>query len=446
MALLLPTIQNIKRLKVKPTEGELFLLEHLTEHLSDDYELYYEPFLNGDRPDIVIIRKNHGVTIIEVKDWDLDKYSVDENNHWFEGNNGAKIRSPFQQVFQYKHNLFGLHLNAQAEKKAANLNFYNIIHPYVYFHYATKSRKDSFYSNVENMLKDKMYTQHSKFRNIKISIDAYEKNTQYIERKQQQVRKNKSIAVTHDSLRKITNSLDSKHFLFEDSIYQELKRCLNPPYHLANQGKDISYDKKQQLLIVSSTGYQKIKGVAGSGKTMVLSKRAVNAHKRHDEAVLVLTFNKTLKSYIHDKISEVRENFSWDSFCIINYHLFIKQMLNQTGIDDNPPEGSSREQTDEYYKTLFSNLLLFDGKEAGLTKYKSIFIDEVQDYMPEWIKIIRKCFLAEEGEMVLFCDENQSIYERDSDENKCLIMQGFGRWENLNTTYRYKSHSHIENK
>lgn len=43
-------------------------------------------------------------------------------------------------------------------------------------------------------------------------------------------------------------------------------------------------------------------------------------------------------------------------------------------------------------------------------------IDEVQDFENEWVKIIRDNFLNHEGEMVLFGDESQNIYERDSKE------------------------------
>jgi superfamily I DNA and RNA helicase len=78
---------------------------------------------------------------------------------------------------------------------------------------------------------------------------------------------------------------------------------------------------------------RKIKGVAGSGKTCILAKRAVNALKIISSSVssspdnhpniLILTYNITLKNYIHDKISQVREDFSWGCFYIKNYHDFI---------------------------------------------------------------------------------------------------------------------------
>jgi superfamily I DNA/RNA helicase len=211
---------------------------------------------------------------------------------------------------------------------------------------------------------------------------------------------------------------------------------LRPPNHIASQGISINYDKKQTRLINSAPGFQKIKGVAGCGKTTILAKRAVNAHKRHYDKVLILTYNKTLRNFIRDKISEVRKDFSWGCFGITNYHSFITQMLNESGIEITSPQNYT--EVSAYFDELYSNESLFDKHIDELYKYKTILIDEVQDYRPEWIKIIRKYFLSDDGEMILFGDDSQNIYERDVNKNNSAIAQGFGRWERLTKSYRSK--------
>jgi hypothetical protein len=40
---------------------------------------------------------------------------------------------------------------------------------------------------------------------------------------------------------------------------------------------------------------------------MVLARMVVNAHKRTGSQVLILTYNITLRIYIHDRISQVRK-------------------------------------------------------------------------------------------------------------------------------------------
>lgn len=153
MVEMFPSIENINRLKVKPTSGELFLLNYLGENLPSDYEVYFQPFLNGDMPDIIIMRKKAGVAIVEVKDWNLASYNIDENNNWRESAGNNIIKSPFKQVFGYKSNIFNLHISGLAEKNVMNKNFYNILKPFVYFHGSSKMDVENIFQNTERKIK-----------------------------------------------------------------------------------------------------------------------------------------------------------------------------------------------------------------------------------------------------------------------------------------------------
>ncbi|MFH4338689.1 NERD domain-containing protein, partial [Acinetobacter baumannii] len=81
MANFFPSLEIIDQLTVKPTEGESFLLNKLAQELDDTFDVYFNPYLDGDRPDFLILKKGHGAIIIEVKDWDMSNYFVDKNNH-----------------------------------------------------------------------------------------------------------------------------------------------------------------------------------------------------------------------------------------------------------------------------------------------------------------------------------------------------------------------------
>ncbi|TOM63427.1 hypothetical protein CGH72_25465, partial [Vibrio parahaemolyticus] len=71
-----------ERLTVKPTEGELYLLKKIDESLDESYEVFFNAFLDGDRPDIVIVKRDYGAIIIEVKDWSINNYVVTKDNKW----------------------------------------------------------------------------------------------------------------------------------------------------------------------------------------------------------------------------------------------------------------------------------------------------------------------------------------------------------------------------
>lgn len=108
MAQFIPSLDRIDKFQVKPTDGEWALLRFLEQALDDSFEVYFNPFLNGDRPDVVIMRQGGGVMIIEVKDWDLELYKLDDKKHWHlkypKNDREAKayIKSPIDQAIQYK--------------------------------------------------------------------------------------------------------------------------------------------------------------------------------------------------------------------------------------------------------------------------------------------------------------------------------------------------------
>ena len=41
MAKIEPSFENINRLKVKPTDGELYLLHYLVDNLASEYEVFF---------------------------------------------------------------------------------------------------------------------------------------------------------------------------------------------------------------------------------------------------------------------------------------------------------------------------------------------------------------------------------------------------------------------
>lgn len=429
MAKIYPTIENIKRLKVKPTEGELYLIEYLIKKFDDNIEIFFQPFLNGDRPDIILLRKGIGATIIEIKDWNLKNYKIDQSNQWYLKSNNQKIKSPFQQVYHYKDNMFNLHINGMLEEKIKNPRFYGRINAYVYFHNATKKDLINLYENLN-------------FNQSK--LEKINRDIQYT-------------AITRDNI-KIYLPKNDDLGLFKDSIYDEFKRILQPIKHTIEEGIEIKYTKAQEKLIQSKIIHEKIRGIAGSGKTTILAKRAVNAYKRHNEEVLILTYNITLKRYIHDKISDVREEFDWNNFHITNYHNFLQGIFNKVGIEIIIPEEIHQEARNSYYKNndvineylekkYYSNMNILDNYLDELPKYRTILIDEIQDYKSEWIKIIRKYFTTDNSEIVLYGDEKQNIYERELEEDKTSkIVQGFGKWKNIGQSIRFiKEGSRISN-
>ncbi|QNI04390.1 hypothetical protein HXW73_16390 [Halomonas sp. SH5A2] len=113
-------------------------------------------------------------------------------------------------------------------------------------------------------------------------------------------------------------------------------------------------------------------------------------------------------------------------FEISNYHQFFNSQVNNSGQDFG-------ELVEKYgiHRLYFIDVF----QDVEVPKYQTILVDEIQDYQSEWVKIIRDNFLRQDGEMILFGDESQNIYQRDF-ARAPVIAQGFGRWIKLTRSYR----------
>lgn len=190
---------------------------------------------------------------------------------------------------------------------------------------------------------------------------------------------------------------------FDDAVKRKIAKILSPSWHSYQEGKTgIEPKGAQKELVISRNTQQKISGVAGSGKTHVLAARAINAMKRTGGDVLVLTFNITLANYLKYRLSELREDFSWEKIDIYPYHQFFRIRASECQL---PVDFGAYER------------LSFFDDAATHKRYSAIFVDEVQDYTTEWLKIVMQNFLLPNGEFVVFGDPKQNVYHRPIDSN-----------------------------
>ena len=445
MAKVYPPLSVIKNLKQAPTEGEWLLLQFLADNYNDEYEVFFQSFLNEARPDVVIMRKGGGVMIVEVKDWDLSNYKSTSTGTWIVRANGKRMPyTPIRQVFSYKEKLYSLNswelfsLRTLSDDPTRNLSW-SLVTCAVFFHKSTEAQVNALCHPPDITEKNKKF-----LRYIELLGDD-------------SLTKKRFDAIFH----KTYLSRQSRYFVTE--IYDELKRIFSPDFHTIEQGVKYELTDVQRVLSESVEGARKrIKGVAGSGKSFVLARRAVNAHKRTGGNVLILTYNITLKNYLHDMISEVRENFDWRYFHIENYHQHFNAMLAECNMrvtdiarakwpdkfsngdsQDNDEDGSGDEGTQiilspEELEAIYADVNVFKGFKDNITKYDVILIDEAQDYREEWVRIIMEYVASDGAEVVAFADEKQNVYERKLDAGRFPVIPiATGRWDtSLNTTYR----------
>lgn len=391
MAQCYPSREAVRSFKVPLMPGEAALVDALVEHLPDDFEVYVQPFVNGDRPDIVVLRRGAGVLLVEVKDWTLSAYETGAGN-WKVRSTGTLKTSPVQQVEAYKKNLFDLHVERLAIRCIFDRSTFGVVRCAVYLHDAATN------TEAKKACGDPRYV-----RALGREVLSAEGVLRFVR----------------------ASGLSGTDRRFDDELYDAFRKYLHPGEHHPDEGKTIVYTASQKAIVESVAGQRrKVRGVAGCGKTRVLAGRAVSAHQRHGGQVLILTYNISLCNYIHDRVSDVRAPFPWAAFEITNYHQFFKAQAAAHSLPSNTLEDAN-------------DAKFFESVKGKTCRYATILVDEVQDYESEWLRLIADYFLEDGGELIVFGDEKQNVYNRPLDEQKLPIVPGLGGdWRTLKESHR----------
>lgn len=352
------------------------LLDKFNNFLCESDLIYIRPNICGDKPDVVIIRPYTGVLFINI----------------CEDTSTEGIEKAIKKINEYQSNLTNTEkLKIKVYRDSVNRGLVKkmLYIPNISAEDASNLRKDS----------------SCKYISI-IGSDIH------------------NIDICRQVLR--DTKMHYRNPGFDDIVLNSIIDLVAPKWHSYRQGDNIPLTKQQEELVRSNANArQKINGVAGSGKTQVLAIRAVNAHLRTGRKVLILTYNITLVNLIKYRIGKVRADFSWDNIVINNYHQFFNTVANNNCLS--------------YTKDSYNRLDFFDNVLENLEKYSAIFIDEVQDFETNWLRILHDRFLEENGEFVVFGDAKQNLYNRPigTDGNVRLDIIG-GRWNNsLNKGMRF---------
>lgn len=411
MERIFPKWDNINRLKAPLTKGERHLAEYLDKNLQKDNNFNYktqslseyngwlifiQPFLNGLRPDIVIFNPQVGVQIIEVKDWNLRHYRYRGKNVYYNDN---KILSPIRQVERYKEKIIGQFVPIIGEKNDGEKNSFGIIKTSLYFHNHTKQDLQDFF---EGLNKDSI------------------------------------TLIGRDSLSSrqmvVPDSKWTKSKYWSQSWNEDLLFWLKPPIHFTEQGTLMNLTKSQLKMSKALPGHHRMRGIAGSGKTLVLAHRAAELASQGYK-VLIVTFNITLWHIIKDMINRTPFKFSWNSFVFNHFHSFCADVIYDAGL-----EWPKKLQGEDFFvETVVNRVDEAIRIKKDYNKFDAILIDEGQDFNYKWYWILDK-FLLERDELLIACDKNQNIYSRNltwldkrwGNQN----LEKFSEWNELIKSFR----------
>lgn len=346
MAVMIP-----EKITSHSTPGEQVIFYLLRDHLPNSYIVWYELDTEGRYPDFVILGPEIGILVLEVKDWTADNIiALDQEKFTLNyGGQTHRLDNPKLQGNKYKIEIM---------------------------------RKTSKALKVTSIVNEVVVNNAVCFTNIE---------------------RDKYLALRDGQGNPATNALEEKIILFKDDIEfarrkdgSSLVHCLQSllvykPKGLYNQklieklravldSRIILKDNKteimkkleieqEQIVKMYPEGNTLIRGNAGSGKSVILSKRAEYLSDRFpDSKVLFLCFNVALASSYNISVFKDKQ--------ITVYH---------------------------YHSRIWSRS----------DKYDFIFIDEGQDFELDWYKEIISCLSdSPHSHICIASDGAQIIYDR----------------------------------
>lgn len=387
-----------------------FLRDFLQEHLDPTWNLYLQPFLNGDHPPLAAFHPIHGLTLFGVYPWDLRHYRSEQRGRYrryFQRTEAGlrPIHSPVRRVEHLTENLVNLYLPYIGESIARDRRALQAFQVVLYFPHATTYAAQIFAPMAPG-------------RGSVFGYDSMEAADM--------------TAILPASQRPINRAMP--HEWLDD-----LRFWLSPPRHMPMGDNSLQLTEEQRRHIQPAPGqHQRLHGVAGSGKTLVIAQRAANL-AAIGKRVLVITFNVTLWQYIRTLVNRTDADFAWQNIEFHHFHGFCKNFLTENGIEWPRPSGrSSKHALDEIVPTLVRETVE-SYQHAGNVmsrRYDAILIDEGQDFPRSYYDTLCN-FLTDNDELLFVADRKQNLYLRDDSWLDKMSGTKFrGRWREMKQSYR----------
>lgn len=362
------------------TQGEKAFYYKFKNKLSDEYIIWHNYIIQekSKEIDFIIFHPVFGIWVIEIKDWTIDQIKEVSLNGFEIEKNGKRIL--------YKNPLTQARKNWAILKEKFELNKSLLHNDGIHkgklilpINYGV-----GFYNLYQSDIKNHNLSQYLPLNKI-ITAELL-----------------KDEAVTEEEWERKLNEMRDVAFNFELSLEQInlIKTILGTsvvfdPINKINIG---TLDDYQEKLVKFKIDKQiLIEGPAGSGKSLVLLKRAIYIKNQHpDWEVAIICYNALMGNYLrllsniegYDKKIDIYDIYDW-------VKKYIPEINNLWHNVYDPEEAIS---------VAINNNYLIN------KKYDALLIDEGQDTTSILIKLYRQ-MLKEESNSFTFCfDKRQSIY------------------------------------
>ena len=337
------------------------------------YRTFHNTLGDGEIADFFVIHPKKGIIFIESKKG-IISYNKD-SGQWFTNKIPLK-KDPIQQAMEHRTKF----LKKIKDETTININI-PTTHAVLFFE---TPKPEMLKKEFRFDIKPEMMMWREEFQDLESSI-------------------NKIFALQESKNFINQQDLNKIHTLFMgQDLKNPLKNILNA--NESDQNLRLSENQEQILSAMFDMFNKKIaiRGLAGTGKTILLSQRAVDAVNER-KRVLILTKTKPLNKFLKllTKISDNR-------LTITHVDYFVRSVCKKYNEPYSHPRDA--EDTNQHFEQYNPNICLDMFEKYQDEKYDLILVDEAQDFYKDWYEAL--CFAKkDEGQIVFFYDPFQEQIE-----------------------------------
>lgn len=407
MARVFPALDGLDHLPVPLNEGEQQVLE-LLSRLDDEWLVYVQPRLGLDQPDFVVLHPRFGVTAVEVKDWGHGCYRQDADGfiESFTGKDGW-VRTRHNPRFQAARYLDALwsrfFIDVNASPRRAT------VHAVVVFpRYTTEAARE--------LLALRRF-------DAEVSVEVWggddlEAKPLLVLTNQEHPARRQISPIAIDRLRR---SLAEPEFVSDQRL----------PLRLSDAALNIERNP-------SNAAIRRVRGAAGSGKSLGLAARAARLSAMGRD-VLVVTFNSTLPHYLHDLAARRCRQVDGDisKITFTNLHALCARAVENSSLAGFESIATTLPGLADRYEQLVDEAIDAYARGHG-RQFDAVLVDEGQDFTLKWWNFLRQWVCRPGGEMLLVADPTQDVYDHQTwTDEKRMLGAGFsGPWTQVDGSYR----------
>lgn len=384
------------------SRGELRLAERLKDFLEDNAVVWHNLPVGprGRHPDFIVIHPDHGLLVLEVKDWRLDTLlSANKTEVELLTDRGpVREQSPFEQVRGYMFEVVRMLEREPALMHPPDSAYKgSTIVPFGFGVVFTNITRKQFEGTD---LRDVFQSERCIFRDEMTESadpDAFRARVWAM------VTRRAGPPLTMPQFDRL------RALLFPEVRVRQIALPLDEPAENSAADRVLAVmDLHQEQLARSlGDGHRIVRGVAGSGKTLILAFRAEYIARAANKPVLVLCYANGIAGRLE---AVMQERGVGESVQVSTFHSWCFRMLRTYGI----PAPSEKEMPAYEERLAESVRRVTEAVEKGQIpggQYEAVLIDEAHDFEPQWLALAAKIVDPDKRSLLIVYDDAQAIYK-----------------------------------